>query len=273
MAITRINDSGANNLNPGYNNLTYYFTSTNKANKGFRYVAKIKDRLNNLLFEKTIIPSISTGDCHLQIDNEISDYLNYTFDISKINMANYEAVESYQDFKIEMGEEFFYEYNWNEYIYVDDNSPYWPRGSNPAYNPGLRARTAIVTSSDSAPLFNVGDWIYINQPVSNSVTKPIGGSKKILDIVNLATTISGVGYVGWAIVLDMGWVGSSSTNGGTVRYDDNRKTRTSNLLVVDKQAVYNGYINSKDFIDYNQEDYLMTINSGETKALTTLPEK
>lgn len=272
MAITRINNANSNDSNPGYNNLTYFFTSTNKAKKGFRYVAEIKDRLNNLIFEKTIIPSINTGDCHLQLDNELSNYLSFSFDTSKFNGTNYNAVDSYLHFKISMGEEYFYEHNWNEYVFASPITTYWPNGNNPAYNPGLKNRTALVSSSNTAPIFNIGDWIYVNQPITNDVTKSLNGSKKILDIVNVGATIPSVGYVGWMIVLDLNWIGSSTTSGGTIRFDDNRKTKTSNLLTVDNQLVYNGYINSRDYINYDQDDFLMTTTGSNINALTILPE-
>lgn len=270
MAITRIN-TNTKNINPVYNNLTYYFTSTNKANDGFRYIAQIKDKSNNLLFEKTITPVIETGECILQIDKELSDYITYNFDITKFNMPNYNAVNSYLDFKIEMGEEYNYSYNWYEYVFASPDSVYWSNGGNEAYNPGLGNRTAIVSSSNVAPLFQIGDWIYINQPVSNNVTSQLNGSNKIIDIVNVAATISGIGYVGWMIVLDRNWIGSSTTNGGTIRYDDNNKAKVLNELTLDNQMVFNTYLNNKDYLDYTVDDYLCINTQTDVNFLTNLP--
>lgn len=272
MAITRTNIN-TNKAHLGYNNLTYYFISDNIAKDGFRYVADIKDMNNNLLFTKNIIPSFIDNKCILQLNSELTDFISYNYDESKFDLANFKAENSYLEFKIEMGEEYYYNWRWREYGYAYTDSNWWPNRNNPVFNPGLTNKTFIYnTNISDIPNYTIGDDIYISLDLPNSVTLPLAGTKRIVDIVEVDDTISGLGYVAWAIILDYTWIGSGTTIGGNTRYDDNRKTKFSNLLTVEDELIFNGIMNKSDWLNYDENDYLMKTGGKDIHFLTNLPQ-
>lgn len=270
MAITRIYNSNNNN-NLGYNNLTYYFDSDNKAKDGFRYVIRVVDNTTTL-FEKTIIPDMDTGYCNLQINRELSDYLSYDFDEDSLTGTNnIDAKNSYKKFQLYIGEEYYYDWEWTEYIYCAPDSTYWDNGDDYSYNPGLRSRVGIHNGSNIEPNYIIGDTINIDVVYPGPQTVNLIGISKVIDKFYIGATISG-NYVGWVLVLDKLWIGSGvSIGGGKVYYADNRKTRFSDLLNIKDQMVFNGVMSKKEWLSYDEDIFKMDINSSDVRFLTNLP--
>lgn len=267
MAITRIFNSNNNN-NLGYNNLTYYFDSDNKTKDGFRYIIRVVDA--GTLFEKTIIPDMDTGYCNLQIDRELSDFLSYDFDEVTATTSSIDAKNSYKKFQLYIGEEYYYDWVWTEYIYCAPDSAYWANGSYHSYNPGWKNRVGIHNSSNIEPNYIIGDTINIDVTSPGPQTRSLLGISKVLDKFYIGGTING-NYVGWVLVLDKLWIGSGVTTGGKVYYGDNRKTRFPDLLSTKDQMVFNGVMGKKEWLSYDEDIFKMNINSNDVRFLTNLP--
>lgn len=258
MAITLLGKPTDNN-NPVYNPLVYYFDSTNKAKPGFRYVARILSPTNQLLFEKTILPDFDSGKCILNINREMSDFVSHTLNLSTINVVGYNAPDSYYRYKLDVGEEYFVEWNFFDFEFISN-------ANMPTYNPNnLQNATSLATTSDvNIPPYSPGDQIFVNFTATNPAKPQLQGIHEVLDVIPRAGS-------GWHVILNIGWVGSGPTQGGSTRYADNRKSRFTGLYTaINNECVFNGVYSPENFLTYDMDNYLMSGSVGDKKVLSQL---
>lgn len=258
MAITLLGKPDDNN-NPAYNPLVYYFDSTNKAQQGFRYIARVLTPSNQLIFEKTILPDINTGKCILNINRELSDFVSYDLNLSTSNIAGFNAADSYYRYKLDIGEEYLITWDFFDFEYI--GSP-----NLPAYNPkNLPNATAISTTSNAnIPPYSPGDKIVVSFTSTSPVKPQLQGVQEVLAVVPRPTG-------GWRVILNIGWVGSGPADPGSTRYADNKKTRITGLYTaINNECVFNGVFSPENFLTYDMDNYLMTGSTGTKKWLSQI---
>jgi len=256
MAITLLGKP-TNNNNPAYNPLVYYFDSTNKTQPGFRYIARVLTPSNQLLFEKTILPDFDAGKCILNINREMSDFVSHTINLNPANVVGYNAAESYTRFKLDIGEEYFVSWNFSDFEFI---------GTLPQYNPNnLPNATALATTNTgNVPPYLPGDFINVTFTTTNPAKPQLQGVQEVLAVVARPGG-------GWHVVLNIGWVGSGPSQGGSTVYADNRKTRFTGLYTaINNECVFNGALSPADFLTYNMTDFLMSSTTANKKILSQM---
>lgn len=255
MAISIIGKP-TDNHNPVYNPIVYYFDGTNKNEDGYRYIAQIKDVNDNLLFEKKLIPDFDDRKGVLHINRELSDFVEYDLDFSNLNGTGYTSDLSYIKYKIEVGEEYIETWDWNDYGFA--GSITWTNFNNPAVNPNGLARTLLFNQTNTPPPYSAGDIINVTLATGTQDKPEIGGIHKVLDVEYIDDTFSGV-YIAWALILELPWVGSGNSDGGTTAYADGRKTRFLGLNnTLSGESAFNGVFTTEDWLDYDMNDFVMS---------------
>ena len=263
MAITQTGQPKGD-FNPAHNPIVYYFNSTNANEPGFRYIAQVLTPSNQLLFEKTLFKEVGTGECVLNLNRELQNYVDTTLQ-ARGEFSPQNASDFYVPYKIQMGEE--YQARWDYSTFIFAGAINWPNFNNQQFNPNGLTRTALSTTSPAnVPPYQPGDWIFVTQSVSNPPRPQISGFHKVIDVFNL----SGASGFYHTIVLELPWVGSGPTTPGTTRFADGRKQRDLNLLEITNQTAFGGALTKKEFLDWDEDDYRM--NTGTTGSwLTDIP--
>lgn len=263
MAITVVGQP-TTKINAGYNPIVYYFDSTNKTEQGFRYVAVIKNDAGVVIFEKTLIPSFGDKYGVLNLNEEISSFLTYDIDFINLDGGEYDTFASYKGYDIEIGEEYFQEWEWDDFGFA--GSVNWLNHGDPAFNPNGLARTMLFTSdATNEPPYTSGDTIFVNLNSGTQDKPSIQGVHKVLDVYQQSS-----GGVEWVVVLAIAWVGSGTSVGGFTRYSDNRKTRFNNLLSISDNYAINTALSKQDWLNWNSDDYLQEIGTSGNKFLSQI---
>ena len=243
MAISYIGGHNTDNFTPAFNQVNYYFDSTSKSFKGFRYVVDLYvSGTSTKIWEGRAVPRIGDGYGFVPLSAILSKKVSFENDITTDTLA---ASKSYFKFDLKIGEEYVYEWSYTNY------SQYTGGGTFNGYTQ--------LTSATAHGLL-VGDQINVSQTDGGVIKPMLQGLFTIVAIPNTTT-----------IVIDITWllVGSGSTMGGKVSYADNRKTITRNLYT-STATVYNGALNAQDFlIGSNVFKIDGTIDS--RRLLTSLP--
>lgn len=255
MAITIIGKP-TDNHNPTYNPIVYYFDSTNKNEDGYRYIAQVKDQSNNLLFEKKLIPDFDDKKGVLHINRELADFVDYDLDFNNLDANGYPASNSFKRYKIEVGEEYIETWDWFDYGF--GGTGIWSNVGNPVINPNGLARTMLFNQTSTTPPYNSGDVINVTLTTGVQDKPEIGGIHKVLDIEFVNDIINGV-YIGWIVVLELPWVGSGNSDGGSTAYADGRKTRFLGLNnTLSGESVFNGVFSTEGWLDYDMDNFVMS---------------
>ena len=251
-------------INPAYNPVVYYFDSDNKTEEGFRYIAVIKNSLGQILFEKTLIPDIDNNYGILNLNRELSNYVSYNLDFDNIDGDVYDADKSYLEYKFEIGEEYYVEWEWIDMGFA--GSVNWPNAGNQQYNENGNAKTMIYNNDvTEVPPYSPGDSIFITRTNDSDDAAPVTGVHTILDVYE-----QGSSGAEWVIVLDLPYI-SGNSNGGKTRYSDNRKSRFLELFRRNNEVIFNTALSKKDWLTYDYSDYNMeSSNSGNEKFLTQM---
>ena len=263
MAIT-INKQPISNFNPAYNPIVYQVESTNKNKSGFRYIAQVKDLSNNLLFEKTVIPEFSTGVGYIHLDRELQDYVDFYYSQGIINTVG-SANQTHINYKVEFGEEYFENWEWEDFFFVPNSLV-----STLDYNPDnlINATSLVVKkSTGSEPPFTIGDKIFVTLNEGTQERPQIQGLQEVL-FVNEQTS-GGIQY--YRVILNLGWVGSGVSTGGSARYADNRKSRfLAENTELDNETAFNGALKfgNQEFNNWDSQEYRLA--NPFSKALTQL---
>ena len=263
MAII-INKQPSSDFNPVYNDIVYQVESSNKNNLGFRYIAQIKDLSDNLLFEKTVIPELGTGVGNIHLDRELSDFVDFYFSPSIVNAVG-SANPTHINYKVEFGEEYFENWEWEDFFFVPNTFV-----STLDYNPDnlINATSLVVKkTTGSEPPFAIGDKIFVTLNSGTQDRPQIQGVQEVLFVDE--QTNGGIQY--YRVILNLGWVGSGTSTGGSARYADNRKSRfLAENTELDNETAFNGVVGfaRAGFNVWDSQEYRLA--NPFSKALTQL---
>jgi hypothetical protein len=228
MAQTAIAQPQA--FTPAYNPIKYIVNSTNKNKTGFRYIYQVYNGAN-LLGTFKVLPTFDTGLGEIDLSKFLSSYVKWDFDPTITQ--DQEAVNSFYNYDVKVGEEYLYELNYTSALTAS--------GTNTRIN---------VTN-----IFQVGDQINILQDDA-------GVANPILEGLHTIIAVSGT----W---IDVNVPFTTITNvniNGTINYADNRKVVTYDITSFTNKYVFNGAKTWVDFVTYNQQDYTL---DGVTKQFIT----
>ena len=233
MAITYIGGHDTDNFTPAFNQVNYYFDSTNKNQAGFRYVVDLYlSGTATKIWEGRIAPRIGDGYGFIPLMGILSKQVSYETDVT-LTASN--AVNSWFKFDLKIGEEFVTNYQ------MDISESRFPNGLYTIY-------TMAVSS-----VFIVGDQVEVHDTA--------GGVVGLFTVLEVSTT---------EVTVDLIWDGNVVTQVGYIVYADSRKTITRDLST-HTATVYNGALSNIDFITLSNSLFKIAGASATNRLLTNLP--
>jgi hypothetical protein len=222
---------------PAYNECKFIVDSTNVNNDGFRYIFEVFEAgtATRIGYYKAL-PTYGTGYGEQDLSKLLSNMV--TFDFNPTITTFYDASNSYYNYDVKVGEEYIYELNYTASL-VDNGG------------------SVRITATHA---FQVGDQVNINQ-VDGGVANP--GVEGLHTVIAITGTTNFTINALWADVTD-------ATINGTVKYADNRKTITLNIVSTLDKHVFNGVQPWLDMPNWDETDYEL---DGVTKEwLTNQPQ-
>ena len=222
---------------PAYNECKFIVDSTNVNNDGFRYIFEVFEAgtATRIGYYKAL-PTYSTGYGEQDLSKLLSNMV--TFDFDPTITTFYDAANSYYNYDVKVGEEYIYELNYTASL-VDNGG------------------SVRITATHA---FQVGDQINITQ-VDGGVANP--GVEGLHTVIAITSTTNFTINALWADVTD-------ATINGAVKYADNRKTITLDIVSTLDKHVFNGVQPWLDMPNWDETDYEL---DGVTKEwLTNQPQ-
>jgi hypothetical protein len=222
---------------PAYNECKFIVDSTNVNNDGFRYIFEVFEAgtATRIGYYKAL-PTYGTGYGEQDLSKLLSNMV--TFDFDPTITTFYDAANSYYNYDVKVGEEYIYELNYTASL-VDNGG------------------SVRITATHA---FQVGDQVNINQ-VDGGVANP--GVEGLHTVIAITGTTNFTINALWADVTD-------ATINGAVKYADNRKTITLNIVSTLDKHVFNGVQPWLDMPNWDETDYEL---DGVTKEwLTNQPQ-
>ena len=222
-------------LTPAYNPVKFFYSSTNSALAGFKFIFDIYESgTTNRIAEYRVLPNATTFYGEIDLSKLLQSKVS--FDLFPTNTTVYNAPNSHYKYDVHVGEEYI---------------------TTLAYTASLTNNGGNV-QINVANSFVAGDQIVIAQ-VDGGVANP--------SLEGLFTVLSvGVGF----LVVNSAW--SLVTNpviDGSITYADGRRTVTRDIITELNKFVFNGAIPWTQWPSYNHFDYFL--NNPFDKFLTTLP--
>ena len=223
---------------PAYNECKFIVDSTNVNNDGFRYIFEVFEAgtATRIGYYKAL-PTYGTGYGEQDLSKLLSNMV--TFDFDPTITTFYDAANSYYNYDVKVGEEYIYELNYTASL-VDNGG------------------SVRITATHA---FQVGDQINIVQGVGGAAANP--GVEGLHTVIAITGTTNFTINALWADVTD-------ATINGTVKYADNRKTITLNIVSTLDKHIFNGVQPWLDMPNWDETDYEL---DGVTKSwLTNQPK-
>lgn len=221
---------------PAYNECKFIVDSTNVNKAGFRYIFEVYQAgtATRIGYYKAL-PTYGTGYGEQDLSKLLSNMV--TFDFNPTVLTFYDAVNSYYNYDVKIGEEYIFDLSYT--ISLFDNG-----GS-----------VAIQVSHP----FVVGDQVNITQADLGVANPGVEGLHTVIAVTGSDFTINAQ----WVDVTD-------ATINGTVKYADNRKTVDLNIVSTLDKYVFNGVQPWLEMPNWDETDYEL---DGVTKAwLTNQPQ-
>ena len=222
---------------PAYNECKFIVDSTNVNNDGFRYIFEVFEAgtATRIGYYKAL-PTYGTGYGEQDLSKLLSNMV--TFDFDPTITTFYDAANSYYNYDVKVGEEYIYELNYTASL-VDNGG------------------SVRITATHA---FQVGDQVNITQ-VDGGVANP--GVEGLHTVIAITSTTNFTINALWADVTD-------ATINGAVKYADNRKTITLDIVSTLDKHVFNGVQPWLDMPNWDETDYEL---DGVTKSwLTNQPK-
>ena len=222
-------------LTPAYNPVKFFYSSTNSALAGFKFIFDIYESgTTNKIAEYRVLPNATTFYGEIDLSKLLQSKVS--FDLFPTNTTVYDAPNSHYKYDVHVGEEYI--------TTLAYTASLTNNGGNVQIN---------VTNS-----FVAGDQIVIAQ-VDGGVANP--------SLEGLFTVLSvGVGFLvvnsPWSLVTD-------PLIDGSITYADGRRTVTRDIITKLNNFVFNGAIPWTQWPSYLFSEYYLTGPSD--KFLTTLP--
>ena len=223
---------------PAYNECKFIVDSTNVNNDGFRYIFEVFEAgtATRIGYYKAL-PTYGTGYGEQDLSKLLSNMV--TFDFDPTITTFYDAANSYYNYDVKVGEEYIYELNYTASL-VDNGG------------------SVRITATHA---FQVGDQINIVQGVGGAAANP--GVEGLHTVIAITGTTNFTINALWADVTD-------ATINGTVKYADNRKTITLDIVSTLDKHIFNGVQPWLDMPNWDETDYEL---DGVTKSwLTNQPK-
>lgn len=232
MAQTTI--ANPQRFTPAYNPVKFIVNSTNKNKTGFRYIYQIYNGAT-LLATFKILPTYATGYGEIDLSKFLSSYVSWDFDPTITTDLN--AVNSFYNYEVNVGEEFLYELNYTSALTAS--------GTNTRIN---------VTN-----IFQVGDQINILQDDG-------GTANPLLEGLHTVISVSG-SYID----VNVPFTSITDVNiNGTISYADNRKVVSYDITEIAGLTVFNGAFTWGEFPTFDDANYVL--NSNTKLWLTNQPK-
>jgi len=221
---------------PAYNYMRFIVDSTNKNSTAFEYIFQVfASGTSNEIARYSVKPRF--GDGYGQID--LSELLSSKL-LSEIENASatsyFDASRSYYNYDVKIGERFI---------------------SNVSYTSALTNSSGFVRVNVTHS-YSIGDQIYISQTDGGTANPVLEGYQTITSV--------GVGF----FIVNVLWSTVTNANiDGSIRYADNRRTQTLNIVSTLDNYVFNGVFDSVGINLYNPTTYDLT--SATDRPLTMLP--
>lgn len=222
---------------PAYNECKFIVDSTNVNKAGFRYIFEVFESgtATRIGYYKAL-PTFGTGYGEQDLSKLLSNMV--TFDFDPTITTFYDAANSYYNYDVKVGEEYIYEVSYTGSL----------------TNNGGNVRVNVTHA------FQVGDQVNITQ-VDGGVANP--GVEGLHTVIAITGTTNFTINALWADVTD-------ATINGAVKYADNRKTITLNIVSTLDKHVFNGVQPWLDMPNWDETDYEL---DGVTKSwLTNQPQ-
>lgn len=219
-------------FSPAYNPLKFIIDSTNKNLTGFRYIFEVYlTGTSTRIARYPVLPRYGDGYGEQDLSKLLQSQVTWT--LSTTATASFNAVGSYYDYDVKVGEEYVYEL---------------PYTSSLSDNGGS-------VQINATNFFTIGDQVVITQDDGGVANPQLEGLHTVTSASGSAFTVNS----SWSAITD------ASIN-GSVKYADNRKVITSDITTFNGYRVFNGAIRHIDWMLYNQTDYTM---DGVTKQFLT----
>jgi len=193
MAQTTI--ASPQEFSPAYNQLKFIIDSTNKNLTGFRYIFDVYlAGTVTKIGQYKVMPRINDGYGEEDLSKLLQSQVTWT--LSTTATATTNALGSYYDYDVKVGEEYVYEL------------PYTSSLSNNSGNVQINATNT----------FAIGDQVVIIQDDGGVANPQLEGLHTVTSASGSAFTVNSL----WADVTNI-------TINGTVKYADNRKVITRNI--------------------------------------------
>jgi hypothetical protein len=207
-------------------------------NDVFRYIFEVFEAgtATRIGYYKAL-PTYGTGYGEQDLSKLLSNMV--TFDFDPTITTFYDAANSYYNYDVKVGEEYIYELNYTASL-VDNGG------------------SVRITATHA---FQVGDQINIVQGVGGAAANP--GVEGLHTVIAITGTTNFTINALWADVTD-------ATINGTVKYADNRKTITLDIVSTLDKHIFNGVQPWLDMPNWDETDYEL---DGITKSwLTNQPK-
>ena len=223
---------------PAYNECKFIVNSTNVNNDGFRYIFEVFEAgtATRIGYYKAL-PTFGTGYGEQDLSKLLSNMVS--FDFNPTVTTFYDAANSSFEYDVKIGEEYIYELSYTASLV------------NNAGNVRITATHAFV----------VGDQINITQAVGGIAANP--GVEGLHTVVSVVGTTSFTINALWSEVTD-------ATINGAVKYADNRKTITLDIVSTLDKYVFNGVQPWIDMPFWDETDY--TLDNVNGQWLTDQPQ-
>jgi hypothetical protein len=234
MAISKIAEP--EDFSPAYNPLVFQYDSTNKNADGFKYIFDVYESgTANKIGEYRVFPCITDGYGHIDLSPLLRTKVTFT---KQSGTEDATATESFYKYDVKVGE---------EYIVAV------------AYTASLTNSSGNVkiTATHS---YQVGDQVVISQADSGVANPQLEG---LHTVIAINTTVDFTVSALWSDVTD-------ATINGSVKYADNRKTITRDVVTESNKYVFNGAFKHNDWSSYDSTKYILTANTD--KFITYQPQ-
>ena len=115
MAITYIGGHNTDNFTPAFNQVNYYFDSSNKNKEGFRYVVDLYvSGTATKIWEGRVAPRIGDGYAFIPLQGLLTKNGLLSFE-TNITTDGIDAKNSYLKFDLKIGEEYVEEFEYTNY--------------------------------------------------------------------------------------------------------------------------------------------------------------
>lgn len=207
---------------PAYNECKFIVDSTNKNLDGFRYIFEVfEEGTANRIGLYKALPTFGTGYGEQDLSKLLSNMVSWDFNPAITTF--YDATNSYYNYDVKIGEEYIYELSYTASL-IDN------------------AGNVRITATHA---FQVGDQVNITQADGGVANPGVEGLHTVISVVGTTTfTISAL----FSEVTDI-------TINGDVKYADNRKTITLNIVSTLDKYVFNGVQPWIEMPFYDETDY------------------